>query len=161
MRGAFDTRIAYIAVQGEAPTQHFQLIIADADGENPRVILESERPIMSPAWSADGRWIAYVSFENRLAAVYVQRLSFSGERQLVSARAGVNGAPAFSPDGKRLALTLSGSGGNLDIWLLDLGTQQLRRMTDDPAVDTEPAWSPDGRAFTSPPIAPVDRRSTS
>ena len=39
---------------------------------------------------------------------------------MVSARAGINGAPAWSPDGKKLALTLSGSNGNLDIYLLDL-----------------------------------------
>jgi len=150
VRGAFATRIAYVTVQGEPPNQRYRLVIADADGENPRVILESGQPIMSPAWSADGQWIAYVSFENRLPAVYVQRVS-SGERRRVSARAGVNGAPAFSPDGKRLALTLSGSGGNLDIWVLDLSTQHLTRLTDDPAVDTEPAWSPDGQSiyFTS------------
>ncbi|MGH8207580.1 MAG: Tol-Pal system beta propeller repeat protein TolB [Steroidobacteraceae bacterium] len=150
VRGAFATRIAYVTVQGDPPARRYRLVIADADGENPRVILESGQPIMSPSWSADGRWIAYVSFENRLSAVYVQRVS-TGERRLVSARAGVNGAPAFSPDGKRLVLTLSGSGGNLDIWLLDLDTQQLTRLTDDPAVDTEPAWSPDGTSiyFTS------------
>ena len=40
----------------------------------------------------------------------------------VSARAGINGAPAYSPDDKKLALTLSGSNGNLDIYLLDLAT---------------------------------------
>jgi TolB protein len=69
----------------------------------------------------------------------------------VSARAGVNGAPAWSPDGKKLALTLGGSSGNPDIYVLDLGTQNLTRITDDPAIDTEPAWSPDGRSvyFTS------------
>jgi TolB protein len=106
-------------------------------------VLASPQPIMSPAWSPDGQWLAYVSFENHLSAVYVQRLS-SGERRRVSARAGVNGAPSFAPDGKRLALTLSGSGGNLDIYVLDLATQALTRLTSDAAIDTEAVWSPDG-----------------
>jgi TolB protein len=149
-RGAFATRIAYVAVDGAPPTQHHQLIVADADGENPQVVLDSRQPIMSPSWSADGQWLAYVSFENRVSAIFVQQLR-SGERRQVSARAGVNGAPAFSPDGRRLALTLSGSGGNLDIYVLDLATQALTRITDDPAIDTEPAWSSDGTSlyFTS------------
>ena len=150
VRGAFATRIAYVAVDGTPPAQHYQLIVADADGENQRMILESRYPLMSPAWSPDGQWLAYVSFETRHSAVYVQ-LVRSGERRQVSARAGVNGAPAWSPDGHRLALTLGGSGGNPDIYVLDLGTQGLLRLTDDPAIDTEPEWSPDGRSlyFTS------------
>jgi TolB protein len=150
VRGAFATRIAYISVQGQAPAQHYQLIVADADGENPKVILESTQPIMSPAWSPDGSWLAYVSFENKVSGIYVQTVR-TGERRLVSARVGVNGAPAFSPEGQRLALTLSGSGGNLDVWLLDLNTQALTRLTDDPSVDTEAAWSADGKSiyFTS------------
>ncbi len=148
--GAFATRIAYVAVHGQGAARHFQLVVADADGEAPHVMMESSQPIMSPAWSPDQQWLAYVSFENRVAAVFVQRVR-TGERHMVSARAGVNGAPAFSPDGTRLALTLSGRSGNLDIWLLNLGTQQLTRLTDDPAVDTEPAWAADGHTlyFTS------------
>ena len=69
----------------------------------------------------------------------------------MSARAGINGAPSWSPDGKKLALTLSGSAGNLDIYLLDLGTQQLTRLTENPAIDTEASFTPDGKAvyFTS------------
>ena len=150
LRGAFATRIAYVAVDGQPPSRHFQLIVADADGENARVVLDSRQPIMSPAWSADGEWLAYVSFENRVSAVYVQRVR-TGERRQVSARVGVNGAPAFSPDGTRLALTLSGSTGNLDIYVLALASQQLTRITSNPAIDTEPAWTPDGRGlyFTS------------
>jgi TolB protein len=150
VRGAFATRIAYVSVDGKAPSQHYQLIVADADGESPRMILQSDRPIMSPAWSADGEWLAYVSFERRVSAVYVQQVR-SGTRRMVSARAGINGAPSWSPDGKKLALTLSGTNGNLDIYLLDLGTQQLTRLTDDPSIDTEAVFTPDGKGlyFTS------------
>lgn len=150
IRGAFATRIAYVAVDGQPPTQTYQLVIADADGENQRLILQSRFPLMSPAWSPDGQWIAYVSFESKRSAVYVQ-LVRTGERRQVSARAGINGAPAWSPDGKKLALTLGGGSGNPDIYVLDLATQNLTRITDDPAVDTEPTWTPDGRSlyFTS------------
>jgi TolB protein len=150
VRGAFATRIAYVAVQGAPPAQTYQLIVADADGANPRLILESRFPLMSPAWSPDGQWLAYVSFETKHSAVYVQ-LVRSGERRQVSARAGVNAAPDWSPDGHKLALTLGGSGGNPDIYVLDLASQDLIRITDDPAIDTEPVWAPDGRSlyFTS------------
>lgn len=150
VRGAFATHIAYIAVNGSPPAQVFQLIVADADGENPRMILESRQPLMSPSWSADGQWLAYVSFENHRSAVFVQEVR-SGERRQASARAGINGAPAWSPDGRKLALTLGGAGGNPDIYILDLATQNLTRITDDPAIDTEAVWAPDGSAlyFTS------------
>jgi TolB protein len=143
VRGAFATRIAYISVLGRLPNRDYRLIVADADGENPHVVMESKEPLMSPAWSPDGQNLAYVSFEDRLPSVYVQFLK-TGERQRVSARAGVNQAPAWSPDGKKLALTLSTRDGNLDIYVLDLATQGLTRITDDPGIDTEPQWSKDG-----------------
>jgi TolB protein len=150
VRGAFATRIAYVEVDGTPPALRYQLIIADADGANQHLVLESRFPLMSPSWSPDGLWLAYVSFETKHAAVYVQ-LVRTGERRQVSARAGINGAPEWSPDGHKLALTLGGTGGNPDIYVLDLSTQALTRITEDPAIDTEPAWAPDGRSlyFTS------------
>lgn len=150
IRGAFATRIAYVAVAGAGADQRFQLVIADADGYNQHLILQSRFPIMSPAWSSDGQWIAYVSFENHLSAIYVQRV-LTGQRTRVSMRAGINGAPAWSPDGRKLAITLSGNSGHPQIYILDLGTQQLTRITDAPAINTEATWSPDGRSiyFTS------------
>lgn len=150
VRSAFATRVAYVAVDGVAPALRYRLIAADADGESPRTILESRLPIMSPAWSPDGESIAYVSFETRSAAIYVQTVR-TAERRRVSARAGVNGAPAWSPDGKRLALTLSSAAGNLDVHVLELESGALTRVTEHPAIDTEPVWSSDGSAlyFTS------------
>jgi TolB protein len=144
IRGAFSTRIAFIAVEGTPPQQEYKLVVADADGENQHVVTRSSDPIMSPAWSPDGQSIAYVSFENKASAIYVQTLA-TGERRRVSARAGINGAPAWSPDGKMLALTLSRKDGDVDVYTLDLATQVLTRMTFDPGIDTEPVWSADGR----------------
>jgi TolB protein len=147
--GAFSTRIAYVSAEGKAPAQRYQLIVADADGFGPRTVMQGSEPIMSPAWSPDGQSVAYVSFEGKASAIYVQRLA-TGERRRVSARSGINGAPAWSPDGTRLALTLSRDG-NLDLYTLDLATQALTRVTSDDAIDTEPEWSRDGGSlyFTS------------
>ncbi len=148
--GVFGTRIAYVTVTGKAGQQLYRLIVADADGRNPRVLVESPQPLMSPAWSPDGRKLAYVSFENDNSEIYVQTLR-TGTRQRVSARPGVNSAPAWSPDGRRLALTLSRRNGNLDIYVLELASQVLTRLTERRSIDTEPAWSPDGKEilFTS------------
>ena len=142
--GIFSTRIAYVSEERTPDgSRTFRLIVADSDGENARIIAESSQPLMSPAWSPDARRVAYVSFEGNQSAIFIQTLR-TGSRERVSARAGVNGAPVFSPDGRRLALTLSGNDGNLDIYTLDLATQVLRRITESPAIDTEPTWSRDG-----------------
>ena len=147
--GAFDTRIAYITVAGAPPGERYLLQIADSDGYDPKTILESPHPIISPAWSPDGDQLAYVSFEKKRSMVYLQNL-WTGERERVAEYPGINGAPAWSPDGGRLALTLS-KDGNPEIYLYDLATKKLRRLTRHTAIDTEPAWSPDGGtiAFTS------------
>ena len=150
IRGAFATRIAYVAADGAVNARRYRLLVADSDGVNAHTIVQSREPLMSPAWSPDGEQLAYVSFEGRASSIWIQTLR-TGERRKVSAREGINGAPAFSPDGKRLALAASQKDGNVDVYVLDLASGQYLRVTDDPAIDTEPAWSPDGRYlyFTS------------
>ena len=149
--GAFATRIAYVSVSpaASAKERDYVLHVADSDGRDAQTVIKSHEPLMSPAWSPDGKDIAYVSFENRKAALYLQHLG-KGERRKLSEQPGINGAPAFSPDGTQLALTLS-KDGNPDIYLMTLAGGALRRLTEHFAIDTEPSWSPDGGeiVFTS------------
>jgi TolB protein len=149
-RGAFATRIAYvISTGGGKAGQQVSLKVADADGFNAQTIVTSDEPLMSPAWSPDGRKLAYVSFENRKPSIYVQEV-FTGKREKVASFKGINGAPAWSPDGRKLALTLS-KDGSPDIYVYNLNKKTLQRLTSHYAIDTEPAWSPDGSqiVFTS------------
>ena len=140
--GAFTSRLAYVTSEWGVEGQRVTLRVADADGHNPQTIVSSKEPLMSPAWSPDGRRLAYVSFENRQTAVFVQELA-TGRRERVASFPGINSSPAWSPDGNRLALTLSRDG-NPEIYILDLNSRATTRLTNSPGIDTEPAWSPDG-----------------
>lgn len=143
-KGVFSTRLAYITSIKKANSKKlYKLLVADADGYNPKTIASSSEPLMSPAWSADGKKIAYVSFENRRSAIYVQTLA-TGQRKKVASYKGINGAPAFSPDGSRLALTLS-KDGSPDIYVLNLMNSRLNKITKSYGIETEPTWSPDGK----------------
>ncbi|HZM35851.1 MAG TPA: Tol-Pal system beta propeller repeat protein TolB [Burkholderiales bacterium] len=144
-RGVFSTRIAYVVKRGE----RYELQIADADGAGPETALASFEPIISPAWSPDGRRLAYVSFENKKPVVYVHSLT-DGKRHVAANFKGSNSAPAWSPDGKRLAVSLSREGGS-QIFLVNPDGSGLQRLTSSSAIDTEPRYSPDGKwiYFTS------------
>lgn len=147
IRGAFRTRIAYI-VQKNGGSKPYEVRVADYDGHNQFIINRSSQPLMSPAWSADGKQLAYVSFENRKSQLVVQDLG-SGARKVVASYQGHNGAPAFSPDGSRLAFA-SNKEGVLNIYVLNLGSGQVSQLTSGAGNNTEPSWTPDGRIlFTS------------
>ena len=147
--GAFNTQIAFVSVEGAVGNRTYRLELADADGLSPQAMLTSPYPILSPAWAPDGIRIAYVSFEDRTSsAVFVQDRQ-RGTREKVLQREGINGAPAFSPDGTRLAVALSWQG-DLDVYVLRLDTGELTRVTEGGSIDTEPAWIDDDTlAFTS------------
>jgi TolB protein len=148
--GAFDTLIAYVTVQQYPSGQRkYRLAVADSDGYDEQIILESSQPLMSPSWSPDGKQLAYVSFRNGRPEIFIQNI-ITREIQKLTSFKGLNSAPAWSPDGKRLALTLSRDG-NPEIYLLEIASKRLTRVTRNYAIDTEPAWLPDGKAlvFTS------------
>jgi TolB protein len=150
IQGVFATKIAYVTAQESGRGRLFTLVVSDSDGENEKPMLESTDPIMSPAWSPDSRRLAYVSFEGDRSTIFIQTLR-TGNRIKVSDRRGINGAPAFSPDGRKLVLTLGGADGNLDIFVMDIATKGITRLTTNRSIDTEGTWSPDGEQiyFTS------------
>ncbi|WP_420835061.1 Tol-Pal system beta propeller repeat protein TolB [Vibrio galatheae] len=164
-KGAFLTRIAYVVVN-DKDSFPYQLRVADYDGFNERLVLRSKQPLMSPAWSPDGKKIAYVSFQNGQAEIFIMDI-YSGAREKVTSYPRHNGAPRFSPDGSQLALVLSKTG-SLQVYTLDLNTRKLTQITRGRSNNTEPFWHPDGKSliFTSdrggkPQIYQVDLASNS
>ena len=144
-KGVFSTRIAYVVKRGT----RYELQIADADGAGAQTALASFEPIISPAWSPDGKRLAYVSFEAKKPVIYVHTIT-DGRRQVAANFKGSNSAPAWSPDGSKLAVTLSREGGS-QLFLMNPDGSGLRRLTSSSAIDTEPRFSPDGQFiyFTS------------
>jgi TolB protein len=143
--GAFSSRIAYVQKQGK----RYELRVADADGQNPRTVVRSSEPVISPRFSPDGARVLYVSFEDRKPVVYVQSLK-DGSRRKVAAFKGSNSAPAWAPDGRRLAVVLTRDEAS-QIYLINADGSGLARLTRGGNIDTEPVFSPDGKTlyFTS------------
>ena len=127
-------------------------MVADSDGFNPQTVVRSTRAA-AVAGVVAGRHssLAYVSLRARQLRRSTCRTSRTGSRELVASFRGINGAPAFSPDGSSLAMTLSKCG-NPEIYVMDLGSRQaLRQITNHFGIDTEAVWAPDGQQlyFTS------------
>lgn len=145
VRGVFSTRLAYVLQSGN----NYELQIADADGQNPQVMLRSKQSIISPAWSPDGKRLAYVSFESGKPVVYMQTLA-TGQRVPLANFKGNNSAPAWSPNGQQLAIVLSRDSIS-QIYTINADGSGLRRVMRSPLIDTEPQYTPDGGSlvFTS------------
>lgn len=147
--GFFCTKISYITMEGDIRKPRYNLTVADVDGHNDKILLSTKYPLMSPAWSPDGKHIAFVSFKDNRSSIKVIDID-SGEIENLTNFPGINGAPRWSPDGSQMAVVLSVDGAP-KIYILTLASKTMYRLTDGPAIDTEPCWSPNGSEiyFTS------------
>jgi len=70
----------------------------------------------------------------------------TGQRRLISKKPGINGSPAFSPDGDKLAIVLSNQS-TPKLYVVNLKNDMMEKITEGPSIDTEPEWSPDGKSL--------------
>lgn len=138
----FDSRIAYIAETGPKDARIKRLAIMDSDGANHRFITTGQSLAITPRYSPDYRYIAYVSYLGDRVRVYVYDVEAASQRAVYES-SNPTFAPRWSPDGRFLLFSMSVAG-NTDIYRIPIEGGTPRRLTDNPGIDVGGSFSPDG-----------------
>ena len=143
--GIFQTRIAYVR-ETEAGKQ---IVIADQDGANPQPLTGASINLL-PAWSPDGRTIAFTSFRDGEGAhIFAVDAATRQIKPLILTGDFATGA-VYAPDGERFVYAASHDD-NTDLYVAQADGAVARRLTDARGIDISGTWSPDGKriAFVS------------
>ena len=144
-KGVLETRIAYVSKS----TGNKEVRVIDFDGRNSAGITSNRSINLSPAWSPNGRTIAFTCFRRRNPDLYLTDVNEKNQRLFLGA-AGLNAAPAWSPNGRKLAVMMR-KDGNSEIFVVNRDGSNLVQLTKTNYNEASPTWSPDGRklAFVS------------
>ena len=151
-------KILFLSDKGIPCDACYRIYVVNADGSGERRLTNNRTPgpptpstvqsNFAPAWSPDGRRIAFVrttGFLSPLGEVWVMNADGTEQRRLTREASGwPYFALAWSPDGQKLAFT-SDRDGNAEIYSINTDGSGLRRLTGNPKYDGDGAWSPDGR----------------
>ena len=141
-KGAFDTRVAYVAESGPETARIKRIAIMDWDGSNHAYLTQGAATVLNPRFSPDGDRLLYTNYVGRVPQVHVMDVATGEDRQLIPGD-GTSFAATFAPDGQRIVFSLA-TNGNTDIYATDASGNGLIRLTALPGVDTSPSFSPDG-----------------
>ncbi len=147
--GFFAGTIAFISTRTGAS----EVYVSDMLFQNARQLTRDRAKALLPTLSPDGNTVLYTSYyRNDFPDLY--KIDLRNNRRTVFAGfRGTNTGANFSPDGRRVAMVLSGSG-NAEIYVGDADGRNLRRLTHTEALEADPAWSPDGRRLVFASDAP-------
>jgi Tol biopolymer transport system component/imidazolonepropionase-like amidohydrolase len=113
------------------------------EGGRARRILDDGYDARLPAWSPDGKRVAFQAYRDSTWNIWTVNVDGTGLRRETSGPFD-DREPHWSPDGTRVAFS-SDRSGSYDVWLITLTSGDVRQLTNNPANDSMPAWSPDGR----------------
>ena len=139
-RGVFGSKIAFVST-GSGNKEIYSCAF---DGYNPQQVTRNHSINLSPAWSTDGRHLAYTSYKKRKPDIFIKNLAEMQETSIN--KKGLNITPAWVPGKFELAATLSFSG-DQEIYLLTGSGKVIKRLTNLRGIDLSPTWSPDGKRF--------------
>ncbi len=142
--GYFDSRVAYVSETGPLNNRVKRIAIMDQDGANNRYITDGATLALTPRFSPTLQEIVFMAYGDRNSPpkVYLQNVD-SNRRELMGNFPGMSFAPRFSPDGTKVAMSLS-QDGRTNLYEMDVRGHGTRRLTNTPAIDTSPSYSNDG-----------------
>ena len=141
-KGYFNTVIAYISESGPASRRTKRLAMMDQDGDGHHFLTSGANLVLTPRFSPDMQYIAYLEFVNNKPRVYMYNLR-TQKTEVLGNFPGMTFAPSFSPDGNYVLMSYA-KNGVTDIYEMDLRTKQSKKLTSGPSIDTSPSYSPDG-----------------